>query len=200
MSMRLLRIIQTGRISDSLSVASDATVCFLLSSMALKLLAMGSLRKKCKTFGCPNLHRNASGYCDECTAKYNATHIRKDERPSSTKRGYDWTWRTYAKNFLKEHPVCEICGAPATCVDHKDMTADMMMDAYGRFDMDPSHYQALCRSCNARKGRHEDKAMRAAYQADLAALSQHPEGRGSKNQAPASTAFGGDSPTHGGNR
>ena len=158
---------------------------------------MGSLRKKCKTYGCPNLHHNASGYCDECTAKYNATHIRKDERPSAAKRGYDWTWRTYARNFLKEHPVCEICGAPATCVDHKDMTADMMMDVWGRFDMAPSHYQALCSSCNTRKGRHEDKTMREAYRADLAALSQHPEGRSGKIHPLPSTAFGGDVPTHG---
>ena len=76
------------------------------------------------------------------------------------------------------------------------MTADMMVDAYGGFDYDPAHYQALCRSCNARKGMHEDRAMRAAYQKDIAALSQHPEGRGEKNQGPFSTAFGGDCPTH----
>ena len=78
------------------------------------------------------------------------------------------------------------------------MTADMMMDAWGRFDMDPSHYQALCSSCNTRKGRHEDKAMREAYKADLVALLQHPEGGIRKIATPATTAFGGDVPTHGG--
>ena len=77
------------------------------------------------------------------------------------------------------------------------MTADMMVDAYGGFDYEPSHYQALCYSCNARKGMREDRAMRAAYQSDLAAISQHPKGRGEKNGHPASTAFGGDVPTHG---
>lgn len=161
---------------------------------------MGSLRKKCKTYGCPNLHHNASGYCDECTAKYRSSHPRtENEKPTlpARKEYRSWKWRKFAQDFLKLHPTCEICGAPATCVDHKDMTADMMVDAYGGFDYDPAHYQALCRSCNARKGMHEDRAMRAAYQKDIAALSQHPEGRGEKNQGPSSTAFGGDRPTHG---
>lgn len=162
---------------------------------------MGSLRKKCKTYGCPNLHRNASGYCDECTARYRADHLRAESEDKPTaparKEYRSWKWRKFASDFLRLHPTCEVCGAPARVCDHKDMTADMMVDAYGGFDYDPAHYQALCYSCNARKGTREDRAMRAAYKADLAALSQHPEGRGEKNGHPASTAFGGDVPTHG---
>lgn len=162
---------------------------------------MGSLKKRCKTYGCPNLHHNASGYCDECTAKYRAAHprIEQDEKPTAPARKEygSWKWRKFASDFLRVHPVCEICGAPANVCDHKDMTADMMVDAYGGFDYDPAHYQALCYSCNARKGMREDRTMRAAYQSDLAAISQHPKGRGEKNGHPASTAFGGDVPTHG---
>ena len=162
---------------------------------------MGSLRKKCKTYGCPNLHRNASGYCDECTARYREKHpqITSEDKPtSSARRQYgSWKWRKFSQDFLRLHPVCEICGAPARVCDHKDMTADMMVDAYGGFDYDPLHYQALCFSCNARKGMREDRAMRAAYKQDLAALSQHPEGRGEKNATPATTASGRHCPTHG---
>ena len=153
---------------------------------------MGTLRKRCKTYGCPNLHRNPSGYCDECTARYRASHPRQEtEKPTdSARKAYgSWKWRKFASDFLRVHPVCEICGAPARVCDHKDMTADMMVDAYGGFDYDPSHYQALCYSCNARKGMREDRAMRAAYQSDLAAISQHPKGRGEKNAGGASTAF-----------
>lgn len=161
---------------------------------------MGILKKRCKTYGCRNFHHNVSGYCDECTARYNATHPRKDDnRPSAAERGYDWKWRKYAKDYLREHSICAICGAPATCVDHKDMTADMMMDAYGSFDYDPSHYQALCSSCNARKGVREDKAMRARYERDkrnLSEISSTPEGEGEKNDSPLPTALGSVSPTH----
>ena len=79
------------------------------------------------------------------------------------------------------------------------MTADMMMDAYGSFDYNPSHYQALCASCNARKGVREDKAMRVGYERDKAAISDvfsAPEGEGEKNQTPSTTALGSVSPTH----
>lgn len=155
---------------------------------------MGSLRKRCKTFGCPNLHRNRSGYCDECEARYRAKHPRKDDRLQEVRRAYgSYAWRKFAADYLKAHPVCAICGAPATCVDHRDMTADMMVDAFGGFDYDPSHYQALCTSCNARKGMKEDKAMRAGYEADktrLAALSQQTPGGGfEKHPRGVSTAF-----------
>lgn len=148
---------------------------------------MGTLKKRCKTYGCPNLHRNRSGYCDDCEAKYNATHPRKREanRPVAVVKEYgSYRWRKFAQDYLERHPVCAICGQPATCVDHKDMTADMMVDAYGGFDYDPAHYQALCFSCNARKGTREDRAMRAAYEADKAVLSsmnRDPQGEGQKN-------------------
>lgn len=52
----------------------------------------------------------------------------------------------------------------------------MMMDAYGAFDLDESHYQALCVSCNARKGYREDRKMRQEYAAGLAALDVPGEG------------------------
>ena len=161
---------------------------------------MGTLRKRCKTYGCPNLHHNSSGYCDECIARYRATHPREEkEKPTSSARKHysSWQWRKFSQDFLKEHPVCEICGAPSEVCDHKDMTADMMVDAYGGFDYDPSHYQALCRSCNARKGTREDKAMRTAYKAELNALNSL-RGCSGKNGTPSSTRLGGKDPTHGG--
>ena len=46
-----------------------------------RLEVMGTLRKRCKTYGCPNLHRNPSGYCDECTARYRALHPRQESDP-----------------------------------------------------------------------------------------------------------------------
>lgn len=135
---------------------------------------MGSLKRNCKTFGCRNLHSNRSGYCDECMARYAAAHPREDseeKRPSAAERGYNSKWHKFAKAFLISYPVCSICGAPATCVDHKDMPADVMLEVYGgQFDLDESHYQALCNRCNARKGKTDDKRMRESYEADKARL------------------------------
>lgn len=135
---------------------------------------MGSLRKNCKTYGCRNLHNNRSGYCDDCMARYALLHPKegkKDDRPSAAERGYNYRWQKFSKFFLMAHQECAICGAPATCVDHKDMPADVMLESYGgTFDYDESHYQALCNRCNARKGKTEDKQMRAKYEADKAKL------------------------------
>ena len=117
------------------------------------------LQKRCKVRGCNNLHHNANGYCDE----HQITRRGRDERPSAQERGYDSRWTSFARNYLKLHPVCEICGGPASCVDHKTATADMMLDAYGSFDYDEANYQALCSACNTRKGRREDVAMRRSY-------------------------------------
>lgn len=132
---------------------------------------MGSLRKNCKTYGCRNLHTNKSGYCNDCMARYALLHPKEEkqeDRPSAVERGYGkGRWKRFAQSYLMAHPICAICGAPATCVDHKDMPADVMLEVYGGvFDYDEGHYQALCNSCNARKGKTEDKQKRAQYRAD----------------------------------
>lgn len=136
-------------------------------------------KMRCKTWRCPNLHTNKWGYCDACTEKYKEKHPeliygahpnqeenyrRYDQkRGSASKRGYDWQWIKFSKIFLIEHPTCAICGAPSKVTDHKVATAEMMMDAYGKFDYNPDNYQALCVRCNNMKGRTEDKAMNEQY-------------------------------------
>ena len=126
------------------------------------------LKKRCKTYGCPNLHSNVSGYCDECTAAYRRNHPSTYEksRPSAHKRGYDYKWQKFRRDFLAVNPVCAMCGAKAEVVDHKDIPADVMLEAYGSFDLDPSHYQALCRRCNTLKGLDYDKKAREAFHQD----------------------------------
>lgn len=131
---------------------------------------MKMLRKRCKTVGCPNLHHNKSGYCDECTKEYRRKHP-DVARPSASRRGYDSAWRKFSKDYLSLHSVCSICGSPATCVDHKDIPASVMLDMNGgKFDYDPSHYQALCTSCNIRKGHKTDKAAKKRYEEDKSVL------------------------------
>ncbi len=131
---------------------------------------MGSLRKNCKTPGCPNLHRNISGYCDECESKRQAKRLQglrdadsTDKRKSFRERGYTSKWTAFAKKYLQAHPVCAMCGAPAEVVDHKDIPADVMVDAYGEFIYDEAHYQPLCRRCNNWKGRQIDPKLREQY-------------------------------------
>jgi hypothetical protein len=149
---------------------------------------MGLFKKKCKTFRCPNLHTNLGGFCDECQAKRSAAYMHSpvhstdptpSNRPTATQRGYDHSWHKFASDFLKANPTCALCGKSAECVDHKSVPAEIMMDMYGRFDLNPSLYQALCYSCNRRKEL-SDREQVAKYFADKAKLAAATPGEGSK--------------------
>lgn len=79
-----------------------------------------------------------------------------DDRPDSTRRGYSYEWKQFAKRYLLKHPTCARCGQPARVVDHKAMTAAQMIDQFGHFILDEDLYQPLCVRCNTRKGANED--------------------------------------------
>lgn len=124
--------------------------------------------KRCKTPMCPHFHHNDNGYCDECneqrTAEWKQIKARQskagtvDDRPSASRRGYDYRWRMFAREYLKEHTVCAICGKKATVVDHKNIPALVMLDVFGRFVLEEQYYQPLCRRCNTLKARSDKKA------------------------------------------
>lgn len=149
---------------------------------------MGLFRKRCKTSGCPNLHRNENGYCDVCNARRSATYRYRrimatdtpmERRPSANERGYGSRWRRFAKDFLIKNPKCAICGKPAKVCDHKNIPAPVMLDMYGSFSMDPDEYQPLCVSCNTRKAA-EDKKVIQSYFKQKHDMFLHIEGEGSE--------------------
>lgn len=141
------------------------------------------IKRRCKTFGCANLHSNKSGYCNTCTCKHAGDYT--DTRESSNDRGYNYKWRVFSQNYLKQHPTCAICGAPATVTDHRDTPAAIMLDLYGRFDLDPLHYQALCTSCNTRKAKEDQQKVEQYFvRKELG----YPRGEGQKTASPPTTA------------
>lgn len=143
------------------------------------------IRRTCKTFRCPNLHTNVSGYCDSCTRRHAAAYT--DGRASSTDRGYNNRWREFSKRFLADHPRCAICGDVSTVTDHKSTPAEIMLDIYGRFDLDPLQYQALCTSCNTRKAA-EDRIKVNEYFRKKDLRVQNPGGGSEKTPPHATTA------------
>lgn len=70
---------------------------------------------------------------------------RNDVRPSASKRGYDATWRRLRCLQLARQPVCEVCGMPATVVDHR-----IPLRAGGE-RLDEANLQSLCERCHNRK-------------------------------------------------
>jgi len=68
------------------------------------------------------------------------------DRPTSNARGYNYRWQKTSKMYLKLHPVCVMCGAPATEVDH-------IIPHKGDPELmwSESNYQALCHKCHSKK-------------------------------------------------
>ncbi|MCE6960579.1 HNH endonuclease [Cereibacter sphaeroides] len=62
----------------------------------------------------------AAGLRCACQAKADAERKARFDRtrPNSSQRGYSGAWEKARKEFLKEHPFCRRCGAPAAVVDH----------------------------------------------------------------------------------
>jgi len=140
------------------------------------------MKKRCKTPGCPNFHYNDNGYCDTCKTQRNAewkeikarhsNNAGGDDRPSASRRGYDSKWRKFAREYLKTHTVCAICGKKATVVDHKNLPAQIMLDVFGRFILEDEYYQPLCRRCNTLKAK-DDKKLVQEYFSDKEKLNSY---------------------------
>lgn len=70
------------------------------------------------------------------------------DRGTSTKRGYDYTWKKVSQRIRAERPVCEVCNdAVSEDVDHiipfKSITDPLRLM--------PGNLRAICRACHNRK-------------------------------------------------
>lgn len=88
---------------------------------------------------------------------------RVDWRRSASERGYDNEWKKLARQFRREHPLCQHCEArgvvrPASLVDHR-------IPIRGPDDprrLEWNNLQSLCRGCHAVKTAAETGAVRDA--------------------------------------
>ncbi|MBB4267611.1 HNH endonuclease [Roseospira visakhapatnamensis] len=90
----------------------------------------------------PPVHR-PKGWRDKAARDRDYLTYRDQSRVRPTRTA---AWKRARRAFLAEHPVCAVCGAPATVVDHivphrGDLTVFW----------DRSRWQALCASCHGRK-------------------------------------------------
>lgn len=77
-------------------------------------------------------------------------------RPNAAARGYDASWRTASKIFLRKFPCCARCGAAATAVNHKKPHRGDM----GLF-WSPTNWEPVCTSCHSGLIQREER--RAGY-------------------------------------
>jgi 5-methylcytosine-specific restriction protein A len=89
-------------------------------------------------------------YCEACREAG-----RVDQRPSSSQRGYTYSWQQASAKYLEAHPLCVgyplgfhgKVVVPAECVDH----IQAFKGDY-KLQWDEANWQPLCLACNSRKG------------------------------------------------
>lgn len=66
--------------------------------------------------------------------------IRDEERGNSNSRGYDFEWKKFRREFIKENPICDVvdCFEPVSDVHHIRSLRD------GGNKLDKSNCQGLC--------------------------------------------------------
>lgn len=99
----------------------------------------------CARPGCPVIVPR--GYC----AAHRPTYERYDRDTPHAKVLRSNRWRLYSQRYLRQHPLCVLCErsglvTASACVDH------IMPMSKGGSVWHPDNHQALCWSCNARKG------------------------------------------------
>lgn len=100
---------------------------------------------------CPGCRRTVHGRCPHCTPQRRA--VTDKYRGSAASRGYGHHWRTHIRlPYLREHPLCVLCGALANVPDHWPETRQSLVDR-GVEDPDAWHrLRPLCDDCHNRHG------------------------------------------------
>ena len=100
--------------------------------------------------GCP--HLTPGRYCPDHQREADARY--RQERGTSTQRGYGRQWAIASRAFRKANPVCMACHeAPSQCTDH-------VIPVQGPTDprfWDRQNWAALCTPCHSRKTVVEDR-------------------------------------------
>lgn len=102
----------------------------------------------CATPGCPNL-TTTRGHCPDHQPEHGWHHTE-----TAHQRGYGRRWRAVRSRVLRREPLCRICGALATEVDH------IVPKHLGGTD-DLSNCQPLCSKDHEHKTRAEAASARS---------------------------------------
>lgn len=109
-------------------------------------------KRPCRKHGCNKLVEHPNVYCENHRTQY----LKKDNRPSAAKRGYDRTWRKYREKYLIDNQLCVKClkvgkVLEATVVDH-------IIPHKGNMKLfwDRKNHQSLCETCHNKKTASED--------------------------------------------
>jgi 5-methylcytosine-specific restriction endonuclease McrA len=109
-------------------------------------------RGNCLTDGCldkPRPNRSRCPKHDSSWGQYASAH------PERAMRYNSHSWRRRAKEQIRDHPDCAVCGKKATDADHV-----LAVALGGDFE---GPLQSLCRGCHLRKTASDSKAAQARW-------------------------------------
>ena len=115
----------------------------------------------CRHANCPVLIEDSNGYCQQHKPLYGLQHRVSTNRPSAGKRGYNAKWAKARATYLRNHPLCAMCGVPANVVDHV-VPHDGSTETFWNI----SNWQPLCHSCHSKKTYSENRRKPVATSYD----------------------------------
>lgn len=105
-------------------------------------------KTRCVERGCPNL-KESGPFCRKHAQQ---AWKKKDEKRGGTDPFYASTaWRMMRRHILSKEPLCRVCKAMASVVDH------ILSRKQGGADLDEANLQPLCAECHDRKRGYESR-------------------------------------------
>lgn len=112
------------------------------------------LQGPCKVSTCPNLATVGYQHCDLHKKERWRDNKRKLKEDGKLEVFYKRApWKKLRLYFLHRNPLCVVCKAPATMVDH------IVPINQGGAKLDERNLQSMCDTCHARKRNQESRGI-----------------------------------------
>ena len=109
--------------------------------------------RPCKQIGCPQLTREAGGYCAE---HQHGVNEYERYRGSARQRGYDRNWERLRKLVLRKDPLCHDCLSVGRLTSASEVHHIKKVREYPALRLVKSNLMCLCKACHSfRTGRGE---------------------------------------------
>lgn len=105
------------------------------------------IAKICNAVGCGKL--TTARYCQDCKQQRSRDYNRQQRDPESQAFYNSTAWKRLRLMVLNEEPLCRVCQAAATVVDHIKPISE------GGPKTDRENLQSLCKQCHDRKTANE---------------------------------------------
>ena len=107
--------------------------------------------RPCKHAGCPELTRDASGYCEAHRGEANKADR---YRGSASSRGYDKKWAAFRIQYLKRHPLCEDCLSKGLYVTATEVHHVKKLRDCPELKFTEDNLMGLCKECHSKRTSH----------------------------------------------